>query len=218
MTSGSPCRSKRIGNSRTSGGVARGACTVVLLAFGYASNSHAAPDLFRVDPELSTAEFAVSYAGVFRQQGRFGRTEGTVVLDPEEDTGAIDLVVDAKSIDTGWSVGDAWLQSEDMFDVARFPVIRFRSTQLSFDHARLVGVAGWLTLRGVTHPVKLEIRRMECGRELDAGREGCDAVAVSRIKRSDYGLSWGLGFIGDDIDLNFRVTASRIDPHSASRR
>ena len=132
------------------------------------------------------------------------------MLDPQDHTGSVDLVVDATSVDTGWGLRDTWLRGEDMFDVANFPVMRFRSTQLVFNEERLIGIAGLLTLRGVTRPVVLKIERLQCGPVPDSGREGCGAGAVSTIKRSDFGLTYAMGLIGDEIDLKFQVIAHRV--------
>jgi polyisoprenoid-binding protein YceI len=173
------------------------------------ASAAAAPDTYRIDAELSSTEFSVSHFGVSKQRGRFGRTEGTIVLDSKEHSGTIDLVVDAKSVDTGWGVRDAWLRGEDMFDVAHFPVVRFQSTQLVFNGDRLIGISGLLTLHGVTRPIVLKIERIECG-ESDGGREGCGAGAVSSIRRSEFGLTTALGLVGDEIDLWFHVTAFRV--------
>ena len=169
----------------------------------------AAPESYRVEAQMSSTEFAVTHLGLSRQYGRFGRTEGSILIDPQEHSGAIDLVVDARSVDTGWSVRDAWLRGEDMFDVAHFPVMHFESTQLVFNQERLIGISGLLTLHGVTRPVVLKIERMQCGVIPDSGREGCGAGASASIKRSDFGLTYALGLIGDDIDLNFQVVAYR---------
>ena len=51
---------------------------------------------------------------------------------------------------------------------------------------------------------------MQCGRDADGEREGCGAGAVSTIKRSDFGLTYASGLVGDDIDLSFQVTAFRV--------
>jgi polyisoprenoid-binding protein YceI len=182
------------------------------LALAHAAGAGAAPEVYRVEADLSSTEFAVSHLGLSKQYGRFGRTEGTIVLDTEDHAGSMDLVVDATSVDTGWNARDAWLRSEHMFDVAHYPVMRFRSTQLVFDQTRLIGIAGLLTLRDVTRPIVLKIERMQCGREPDGGREGCGAGAVSTIKRSDFGMTYVLGLVGDDIDLLFQVTAFRVRP------
>ena len=207
MTSRLLSPSKRIANNNKA---KFATVAAALFAFARVEIAAAAPDTYRVDSELSSTEFAVSHLGLSTQRGRFGRMEGTIVIDPEGHTGAIDFVVDATTVDTGWGVRDAWLRGEDMFDVAHFPVMRFRSTQLVFNQDRLIGMAGLLTLRDVTRPVILKIDRLQCGRDSDGGREGCGAGAVSTIKRSDFGLSYALGLVGDDIDLSFQVTAFRV--------
>jgi polyisoprenoid-binding protein YceI len=190
----------------------RVATLAALLGLSFAAGATAAPEVFQVEPDRSSAEFAVSQFGVFMQHGRFGRTTGTIVLDPEDHTGSFDLAVDATSIDTGWSVRDDWLRGEDMFNVTRHPVVRFRSTRLVFDQSRLVGVAGLLTLRDVTRPVVLKVERLECGAEGPGAREGCGASAVSMIKRSDFGMSYALGLVGDEVSLSFQVKANRVQP------
>jgi polyisoprenoid-binding protein YceI len=182
----------------------------MLLALTHGAVVAAAADTYRVDPELSSTEFAVSHLGLSTQHGRFRHMEGTIAIDPEGHTGAIDFVVDATTVDTGWGARDAWLRGEAMFDVAHFPLMRFHSTQLVFDQERLIGIAGLLTLHGVTRPVILKIDRMQCGSDPDGGREGCGAGAVSTIKRSEFGLTRALGLVGDDIDLSFQVTAFRV--------
>jgi polyisoprenoid-binding protein YceI len=181
----------------------------VLLLSAQAEAVHAAPESYRVEAQMSSTEFAVTHLGLSRQYGRFGRTEGSILIDPQEHSGTIDLVVDATSVDTGWSVRDAWLRGEDMFDVARFPVMRFTSSQLVFNQERLIGISGLLTLHGATRPVVLKIERMQCGVIPDSGREGCGAGARASIKRSDFGLTYALGLVGDDIDLTFQVVAYR---------
>lgn len=170
------------------------------------------PEVYRVDPELTNALFAVSHMGLSTQRGRFGRTGGTIVLDPEAHSGQIDFVVDASSVDTGWAARDAFLRGEDMFDTAHYPVVRFRSTHLTFDSARLVGVAGELTMHNVTRPVELHVDWLDCGRDPDSGRDGCGAEVATVIKRSDFGMSYALGLVGDDVGLTFQVTAFRAQP------
>lgn len=181
-----------------------------MFALAHGAVAAAAPDTYRVDPELSSTEFAVGHLGLLTQRGHFGRMEGTIVIDSEGHTGNIDFTIDATTVDTGWAARDAWLRGQDMFDVARFPMMRFQSTQLVFNQERLIGIAGMLTLRDVTRPVILKIDRMQCGRDPDGERVGCGAGAVSTIKRSEFGLTYALGMVGDDINLSFRVTAFRV--------
>jgi len=213
MKSSSPSRSKRI---RISEPFTAGAAA--FLALGFAAAAAAAPVVYRIEPEFTYAEFAVSHIGLSRQRGHFGRTNGTIVLDPEQHSGSIDFVVDATSIDTGWNVRDEFLRGEAMFDAAHYPVVRFRSTQLVFDHERLIGVAGELTLRDVTRPVALKVERLECGKESDSGRDGCGAGVATSIRRSDFGMNYALTLVGDEIDLSFEVTAFRVRSQGEAER
>ena len=192
----------------------------LVLAFGMLAAAAAfadatadvAPQVYRVDPELTDAQFAVGHMGMSMQRGHFGSTRGTIVLDPESHTGRIDFLVDATSVDTGWAARDAFLRGEDMFDTAHYPVVRFRSTGLTFDSTHLIAVAGELTMHNVTRPVELHVTWLDCGKDPDSGREGCGAEVDATIRRSDFGMRYALGMVGDDIGLSFQVTAFRVPP------
>jgi polyisoprenoid-binding protein YceI len=182
----------------------------MLVAAPRAAEAAEALSIYRVDPELTSAQFAVSYLGLSMQRGHFGRMRGTIALDPEAHTGRIDFIVDASSIDTGWAARDAFLRGEDMFDTARYPTVRFRSTRLAFESARLVGIFGELTMHNVMRPVELHVARFDCGKDPESGRDGCGAEVDTTIKRSDFGMNYALGIVGDDIGLSFQVTAFRV--------
>jgi polyisoprenoid-binding protein YceI len=59
-------------------------------------------------------------------------------------------------------------------------------------------------------PVDLHVARLDCGRDPDSGRDGCGAEVDTTIKRSDFGMRYALGIVGDDIALSFQVTAFRV--------
>jgi polyisoprenoid-binding protein YceI len=211
MKSKSRSLSRRIGSKRTR----RATRALFALAASWwiaASNAAAAPEVFRIDPALTRAEFEVAHFWVTKLRGRFGRTQGTIMLDAEGHAGSIDFTVDAASVDTGWSVRDNFIRGEYMFDTARYPTVRFHSTQLTFDRIRLIGAAGELTLHNVTRPVAVKVGRLECGPDRDNGREGCGVAVVSSIKRSEFGMGFALPFVGDDIDLSFHLAAFRVSP------
>jgi polyisoprenoid-binding protein YceI len=167
--------------------------------------------VYQVDPDLTSAQFTFSHMGLSTQRGHFGRTRGTMVIDPESHIGRIDFIVDAASVDTGWAARDAFLRGEDMFDTAHYPVVQFHSTRLIFERARLVGVIGELTMHNVTRPIELRVDWLDCGKDPDSGREGCVAEVGTVIKRSDFGMRYGLGLVGDEVGLTFQVSAFRFE-------
>jgi polyisoprenoid-binding protein YceI len=187
-------------------------CAVLVCeAIAYAESAAAGSEVFRIDPALTRAEFAVDHFFFATLRGTVGRAHGTIVLDPDTRAGSIDFTLDADSVDTGWSVRDDFIRGKHMFDASRFPKLRFRSTQLAFDAAGLTGASGELTLHDVTRPVAVKVERMECVPD-HRGGERCRVAVVSSIKRSDFGMSFGLPFVGDDIDLSFHLIAHRDSP------
>jgi polyisoprenoid-binding protein YceI len=164
---------------------------------------------FRVAPEQTSVSFEVANLGI-ASQGRFDLTSGKIVLDPERRTGSVEFVVDASSIDTGWNLRDAFLKSDLMFDVERYPSIRFHSTRLAYDGERLVVVEGEITMHGVTRPVRFAVTHIECGTGSGPGRDSCDATVTGRISRSAFGMSFAIPLVGDEVALDFSVKAIRI--------
>ena len=163
-----------------------------------------------VDSGLTRARFAVEYLGMATAHGRFGRTSGTIYVDAQQKVERIDLAIDTESVDMGWDLRDAFVRSEVMFDAQRFPQLRFRSTHVSYEGARLVGVEGDLTLRGVTRPVRLDVARVECAIRPDDGREACGATVTGRISRRAFGMDFAYPLIGDEVALEFELTAFRV--------
>lgn len=185
------------------------ACLVVLGSADFA-RALAAEETYRVDAGQTTAGFAVSHLGIVRQRGHFDRTWGTIVIDPDGTAGSIDVVIDPASVDTGWNLRDRFLRGDDMLDVESYPVVRFRSTRLEYRGRRVVAAEGEITLHGVTRPLRLEVRRLVCGRNPVDGREGCGATVTGQLLRRDFGIAYAWPIIGDDIDLDFVIRAFRV--------
>lgn len=187
-----------------------GSLLVLLCALCASGGASAGAGTFHVDPELTSARFAVPQLGFSKQEGRLGRTSGTIVLDPQQKVESIDLDIETASVDTGWKLRDAFLRSEVMFDTARYPRMRFRSTSLHYDGTRLVGVEGEVTLRGVTHPVRFDVTRLECGRGAGDEKESCGAEVSGHLSRGAFGMDFAYPLIGDEVTLEFAVKAFRV--------
>src|SRR3954453_8344721 len=97
---------------------------------------------WRLDPTRSSVEFHVRHFwGLISVKGDFSAYEGTLDLSA---TPAVELTIEADSLDTEHVKRDTHLRSEDFFDVERHPQVRFVS-----DSARLDG--GALHVRGQLH-------------------------------------------------------------------
>lgn len=175
---------------------------VALAGLALALAAHAQPVAYRIDEARTSATFDVDHLGILRAHGVFDGVSGHLVLDTAARAGAIELDIPVASVATGWRARDRFVRGEAMLDADRFPRMRFRSTRFEFDGARLARVDGELTLRDVTRPVSLTVRRMDCAL-------ACVAEASGTLGRRDFGLDAWWPVVGDRVDLNLVVTAVR---------
>lgn len=130
---------------------------VVGLAVSFATvgarDAGAAPATFKIDTSHSAVLFKANHLGVSYTWGRFNSFEGSFTLtDGDAKDCAVEVSVDASSVDTGNQGRDDHLRNADFFNVKEFPTISFKSTKV----VRVDGgfdVTGDLTLHGVTKPV-----------------------------------------------------------------
>lgn len=170
----------------------------------------AAPATYAIDPTHTNVMFEVLHFGTSTNRGRFLKNSGSVVLDRAARSGRVELTLDMSGISTGVAPFDGHLRSEDFFDVARHPTATFVAEDLRFDGDKLVAVAGRLTLRGRTHPVTLEAERFNCYDNPMLKREVCGGDFRATIKRSLWGVDYGLNMgVADDIPLRIQVEAVR---------
>jgi polyisoprenoid-binding protein YceI len=181
---------------------------LLLFALGASGSVHGAP-VFHVDPDRTSARFAVVQLGVEKEHGRLGRTTGTIEMDAQQRVERVEFEIDTRAVSTGWDLRDAFLRSGVMFDTERYPRMQFRSTRVVYEGARLAAVEGDVTLRGVTRPARFEVRKIECKARSENADETCGAEVVGRILRSAFGMDFLYPLIGDDVELEFHVTASR---------
>jgi polyisoprenoid-binding protein YceI len=93
------------------------------------------------------------------------------------------------------------LQTADFFDTSNFPEARFISTKVVANSSEAT-VDGNLTIKGITKPATLQVRFVGAGinpRPPNKATIGFAATAV--IKRSDFGISFGVPIISDRVDL-----------------
>ena len=79
-----------------------------LLAFiaaaGFSLSAVAAPEVYVIDGSHTFPRFEYTHMGFSTQQSRFNNTTGKVTLDRAAKTGAVEVLIDTKSVDTGFDV------------------------------------------------------------------------------------------------------------------
>lgn len=164
---------------------------------------------FVLDPGHTFPSFEIRHHGVSIMRGKFNRSQGRAVLDPAGQRGYIEVRVDATSGDTGHDGLNQKLLGSNFFNTAQFPEIQFVSNEVTFSEGKPVSAAGSLTLLGVTRPVTLEIRDYACTLQFLTRRPLCGADVHTSIKRSDFGMNYGIPLIGDEVKLAIEVEGFR---------
>lgn len=177
-----------------------------------AVTAHAAPETYTVDNSHTFPYFTYSHFGFSNQTHRFDKASGTVMLDRAAKNGAVDIVIDATSVSTGYPLFNEHIQSEDFFDTARNPTITFKSQAMKFKGDQPASVTGDLTIKGVTRPVTLTITQFKCMPHPIRKVDACGANASTKLKRSDFNMGKYAPGVGDDVSLVIAIEAYKAAP------
>jgi len=162
---------------------------------------------YGVEPAHTRINFTVSHMGFTQWYGDFTDASGSLTIDPKAPAAAkVDISIPTASVLTINTKLNEELRSDQWFDAAKYPTIRFVSTKVTPTGPRTALITGDLTFHGVTKPVVLHASYNAGGvNPLDkATTIGFDATA--QIKRSDFGVTTYVPLIGDDVAL--RISAA----------
>ncbi len=149
-------------------------------------SEHTISGSWQLDPRRSSVEFrARSIWGLAAVNGHFAEYQGRLDLGAAP---AIELTIDAASLDTGNRKRDEHLRSADFFDVENHPRVRFVSDSVEL-HGNTLKVHGRLTARDRSIPVELDADLHETDGELEV-------EAVTIAPHRDLGMTYSpLGMI-----------------------
>lgn len=188
--------------------------TVALLAAIVPFAAFAAPENYTLDPYHTFPHFEVSHLGYSNMRGRFDKSAGKFTIDRAAKTGSIELVVQTASITTGDNdkgarprARDEHLRSPDFFNVAEFPTLVFKGTGVKFQGDNVQSIDGQLTMVGVTKPLSITLENWKCGPHPVSKKEMCGGNAHAVLKRTDYGMKFGVPAVGDELKLWFEIEA-----------
>jgi polyisoprenoid-binding protein YceI len=170
-----------------------------------AAAAHAAPSTYAIEPNHTYVTFEAKHFGTSTNRGRFDKKSGTVTIDTSSKTGQIDMTIEMASINTGSEAFNNHLKSKDFLNVEAFPQAMFKSNKIVFEGDKIVAAVGDLTLLGKTQTVTLKANNYGCYDNPMFKRQVCGGDFETTIQRSDFGMSYGLPFIPNDIRLVIQV-------------
>jgi polyisoprenoid-binding protein YceI len=186
---------------------------IALIAAALPLSAIAAPDAYTIDPFHTFVQFEVDHlGGVSKMRGRFDKSAGKFTLDQAAKAGSLDVTVQTASVSTGDNdkggrarARDEHLRTPDFFNVAEFPTMTFKSTKVVFKGDNPGSIEGNITLLGVTKPVTLNLERWKCQPHPQSKKDMCGGNATGTIKRSDFGMKFGIPGVGDELALWIEV-------------
>lgn len=183
--------------------------------FATDKNSQDISTTWQIDRSHSAVNFTISHFFT-PVDGSFDDYQATVIFDPNNlEESSIDVTIPVESVNTRNERRDNHLISEDFFNAAEWPNIRFVSNNIESLGNNQFVAHGELTIRDVTHSFELPFELlgvMDHPRRENTKVAGI--VANAEIMRTDYGVGVGdwaaTAVVGDrvNIRINLEMTAT----------
>lgn len=159
-----------------------------------------------LDPAHGKITWSVDHMGFSTYAGQFADVAATLELDVRNPAASkLAATVAMDSVGTLNEQLDGHLKTADFFDTAKFPEARFTATAIKLVDSDSAEIVGNLTLKGVTRPVTISADFNQAGispvdKQYTLGFDG-----EATIKRSDFGIDYGLPMLGDEVTLNIEA-------------
>lgn len=159
-----------------------------------------------LDPAHGKITWSVDHMGFSTYVGQFTDVSGTLNLDVRNPSASrLQANVKTDSVNSLNPALDGHLKTADFLDTAKHPTAAFQASRIRMIDADSAEITGNLTLRGVTKPIVIVADFNQAGvnpvdKQYSVGFDG-----YARIKRSEFGVAYGLPVLGDDVTLHFEA-------------
>ena len=152
--------------------------------------------------------FEFKHLGMTTQTGRFDKVDGTFSMDRDARVGHVLFNIETASLNMGFGTETPNSPGYHLFDVARFPVMTFKSDKLFFDDSKnVVAAAGQLTMLGVTKPITVSVSRFKCSLNPMIQKMMCAGNISATVKRSEFGMMRYIPAISDEVKVSIPIEA-----------
>ena len=181
---------------------------VLILLYFYVANAMAS-EIFVADSEHTFVSLSYNHLGFSTQTIRFDKVSGKITLDPQTQSGKLDIVIDIPSISTGSTVFNQVIQEDDLFASSKFPTASFTSDRIVFNKDAITSILGELTIKGISKPIEVKVNQFSCGRNFLTFKYTCGANAIAQINRSDFNLGKYTPLVSDAVTIQIVIEATQ---------
>lgn len=186
---------------------------IALAVFAFISPAHAQVETYKFDKVHTQIFFSVSHLGYTDSTGQFLDYDGGFTFDRTAvENSKLDVTIKTASVNMNDEKWNAHLKNADFFNVEKFPDMTFKSTKVEKTGDKTGKITGDLTLLGVTKPVTLDVTFNKADKHPMADEYHAGFTAEGTLKRSEFGMSYGLPMVGDDVKIHINVEAVREEP------
>lgn len=173
---------------------------------------------YLLDPNHSSVPFRIKHLALAWYTGRSTRPVADLNVDSDRPHAmSLTASVALGSVRTEYQGADKdWdhelAASPDVLDAARQPLASFRSTRIAVTGDDSAEVHGDLAFRGVTRPFTFESAHNGSMLDHPAAKPLIDFSAKGVLKRSEHGLTFGLGpRMPDDVQIIVEAEFAKAD-------
>jgi polyisoprenoid-binding protein YceI len=164
-----------------------------------------AAQAWRIDEAHTSIGFKIDAVGFPTTRGHFTHFTGRILIDFERPAKSFtNFTVESASLDLGSPSFSDFVKSAVLLNAATYPTLSFASTQVEKVDPRTARITGNLTLLGVTRPITITVNV-----ETDPSTKGRAVafMALTTIKRSDFGMFFGIPLIDDSVEIIVKTRA-----------
>jgi polyisoprenoid-binding protein YceI len=179
-------------------------CLMAFLASPRASFTQEVPT-YEVTPTESSIKFGVDSSVSIK--GIFEKWNASIKFSSRDvRSAALDIEIEAGSVNTGSHMKDNKLKGKDFFNVKESPLITFKSTKIVQSGPNTFDIEGNFTIRGVTKTEKLILTSDSKGTPTGS------LDGTMAFDRKDYGMTSGIPFIkiANRVEVNVRLKWRRV--------
>ncbi|WP_394268821.1 YceI family protein [Qipengyuania sp.] len=166
-----------------------------------------------LDASHGKITWSVDHMGFSTYVGQFTDVEAKLDLDTANPAASsLEAVVQTDSVGTLNDQLDAHLKTADFFDTAKYPTARFEATSIRLTDRDSAEVTGNLTMRGITRPIVFAADFNQAGMSPVDKKYTLGFDGRALIKRSDFGMQYGLPMLGDEVTLHLEAEFKLVEP------
>ena len=177
---------------------------IILSAFFLLTAFTTLNSTWKNDDPHSQLGFTVTHLGISEISGNFNDFDVSVTAaKPDFSDAVIELTANVASIDTRVEQRNNHLKSADFFDVAKHPVMNFKSSSIKKVTTNKYKLSGNLTLHGVTKPVTMDLLYKGTVENPMSKKQTAGFQVTGTIKRSDFNIggSFPSAMISDEVKI-----------------